>query len=381
MIEKVNANVFELIRATIWNEKATDHIANWAEYEELKKHAIIALPAPILSELIMPLDLRDEWKKSIIRQIIYYTQYKYEQNNLPITVPYVVLKGMAAAKYYTHPEFRTMGDIDILTKREDYQIACSMLIENGYIETTSEIDAELGRHRTFIKNGIVIEVHAFFALLRDSHKEKILDDILFQNINESHYLPDVPNGLVLLDHINQHIAGGLGLRHIIDWMMFTDKCLPDEKWPDFKILVRKVGLETLAVTVTEMCVMFLGLPKREWCANANKALCQELMEYILSCGNFGNKDKDEASIGAGVFGYARSFLTSIRLLHKRGMINWRAARRHVWLRPFAGIYQFFRYLHRGLDRDEAVIKLKNEFYAARKKNTLLDKLEVRRVSD
>lgn len=381
MIEKVQTDIFELIRASLWNGKAATQTVNRAEYEEIKKHAIIALPAPILSELTMTSDLRDEWKKSIVQQIAYYTQYKYEQMNLPITVPYVVLKGLAAAKYYAHPEYRTMGDIDIITKRDDYQTACSMLIENGYKETTSENDIALGRHRTFIKNGIIIEVHVFFALMRDSKKGKILDDIIIKNINNSHYLPDVANGLVLLDHINQHLAGGLGLRQIIDWMMFTDKCLPDEKWPEFKALTRKVGLETLAVTVTEMCVLYLGLPRREWCANANKLLCQELMEYVLSCGNFGNKKNGEESIGIGVFAYARSLITSFRLLHKRGVINWRAAKRHVWLRPFAGIYQLFRYLHRGLGRDEAIIKLKNEFRAAKKKNKLLDKLEVRRVSD
>lgn len=373
--------MLELIRIALWGEKATIHNVDWDEYAEMRKHAIAAIPALVLPKLSICPELQEVWKKSILQQVASYAYYKHEQINLPITVPYVILKGMAAAKYYPHPEYRAMGDIDIMTKTKDYQAACSMLLDNGYREITSESEATFGRHRSFRKNSIVVEVHVRFALLRNSKKEKKLDDIITQNINESHYLPDIINGLVLLDHINQHLAVGLGLRQIIDWMMYADKCLYDGQWPEFKALAKEIGLETLAVTVTEMCVMFLGLPKRDWCANADRALCQELMDYILSCGNFGNKKRGAENIGVGVFAYARSIFTSFRLLNMRGVVNWKAAKKHIWLRPFAGFYQLFRYLHRGLGRDEALVKLRNEFHTAKKKNKLLDKLGVRRISD
>ncbi len=372
---------YQLLKAAVWGGPVPTEPVTEETYQEFRSHALTALAAPVLPDLDMPDALRKKWKAGIIQQVSYYDRYTHEHQILPISVPYIVLKGLAAARYYTHPEYRTMGDIDILTRREDYETACNMLLADQYQEMTLEDEEDFGRHRSFMKNGIMIEMHSSFALLRDSKKGKILDDILLDNINDTHYLPDMPNGLVLLDHINQHLAGGLGLRQIIDWMLFVDRCLPDEKWPEFQTLARKVGLETLAVTATRMCVMYLNLPKREWCANADVSLCRELMEYVLSCGNFGNKKSGESSKGEGVFSYTKSASAFFRLLQYRGLINWQAARKHSWLRPFAWIYQLFRYLSRGLGRDEAVYKLKNEFAAAKKKNKLMDRLEVRRDSD
>ncbi len=375
-------DIFQLLKAAIWEHPTSLGSVSYELFQEIRDHAVAALITPILSNLDMTDELRTEWKTLIFQQISNFTHYVYEQVSLPISVPYVILKGLAAAKYYPYPEYRTMGDIDILTKREDYETACTMLINSGYWEITQDDEEDAGRHRSFTKGGIMIEVHVSFALLKDSRKEKILDDILIENINDSHYLPDMANGLVLLDHINQHLAAGLGLRQIIDWMMFVDKCLPDEKWPEFQGMARMVGLEKLAITVTRMCVLYLGLPEKEWCISADKPLCKELMEYVLACGNFGfSKKSDESSMGEGFFTYVKSLGTFFHLLHMRGLVNWPAAKKHVWLRPFAWIYQFFRYLLKGLGRDKAVFKLKKEYAAAKKKNNMLDRLGVRRYSD
>ena len=374
--------IYQILKAAIWGKPVPPEPITQEMFMEIRSHALTALIAPVLQDLSMADERRAEWKSLIIQQIVNYGQYIHEQELLPISVPYVILKGSAAAQYYNYPEYRIMGDIDILTNREDYETACTNLLENGYREKMQESEEELARHRAFVKNGIMIEVHASFALLRDPKKERLLDDILIENINDTHYLPDVPNGLSLLDHINQHLADGLGLRQIIDWMMFVDKCLPDEKWPEFQKMAQMVGLETLAITVTRMCELYLGLPERKWCAKADKTLCQELMDYVLSCGNFGEKRAAESSsMGEGVFGYIKSVGTFFRLLHMRGMVNWPAAKRHIWLRPLAWIYQLLRYLIKGLGRDKAVFKLKKEYSAAKKKNNLLDKLEVRRSSD
>ena len=374
-------DILELLKAALWDRPIQAETITEEIFQELRSHALVALVAPKFSALEMPDALRKEWKAFLLQQVTSYYRYIHEQETLPINVPYVILKGSAAAKYYPHPEYRTMGDIDLLTKKEDYEIACEMLLKNGYREVTQANEEDFGRHRSFSRSGIIIEVHVYFALMKDSQKGQLLDKILIDNINGSHFLPDMPNGLALLDHINQHLAEGLGLRQIIDWMMFVNKCLPDEKWPEFQNMARMVGLETLAITTTRMCELYLGLPAREWSAGADKTLCQELIDYVLSCGNFGNKKNDESSMGEGVFGYVKSVGTFFHLLHMRGMVNWPAAKRHVWLRPFAWIYQLFRYLIKGLGRDKAVFKLKKEYAAAKKKNNLLDRLEVRRSSD
>lgn len=367
--------MLSLLKVAIWggdiaNLYVTQHI-----YEELKLHAVESLPASIMKFIDMQMDIRKQWKEDILRQIAYCCAYRHEETHLPITVPYIVLKGSAAAKYYPHPEYRTMGDIDIITRREDFEEAIQQLMENGY-HITKKLDREIG----LSKNGIMVEVHRYFALLNDTSKAKYLDDLIIENITASHYLPDLINGLVLLEHIDQHMEGGIGLRQIIDWMMFVDKCLPDEKWPEFREMAAQIGLEELAVVTTRMCEIYLGLTSRAWSAGANQHLCKELMNYVLGCGNFGNKRIDDSSIVENAFTYARTPQATIKLLNSRGLANWKAAQKHRFLRPFAWIYQAFRYASRGLGREAAIRKLLKEHKAAQARNDLFDALGIKRVS-
>ena len=365
--------VLEAIRYSLWGKgqnKLDQDI-----YEVFKKHAILSLSAPCLSNSSLPAALHDTWKKAVIMDVTYYMRYKYEQSALPITVPYVILKGTAAAQYYPHPEYRSMGDIDIITRREDFDQAYRELLENGY-QVTKEIEREIG----FVKNGITIELHRFFASLNNEKQAKYLDDLIIENINDSHALPDDINGLVILEHINQHLEKGLGLRQIIDWMMFVDKCLPDDKWPSFRNYAKSIGLETLAVVTTRMCELYLGLSRREWCARADEKHCMQLMDYILSCGNFGYARAENIGTADNVFYHGKNLKDLFALLQNRGMVNWEAAKKHACLRPFAWIYQIVRYTVKGLDRDKPFMQTKKEYSNARQRNKLFRDLGVKQAS-
>lgn len=373
--------LLEILKLAIWEKDFSDDISISEDvFVEFQKHAIVALPTQLLNGLIMSPELKDKWKRSILQQISYYCKYIHAQRVIPLQIPYVVLKGTSASMYYTHPEYRSMGDIDIITKREDYIEACKALQQEGYIEITSEIEHKNGRHRSFRKNGIYIEIHQFFSLSNDIEKAKWLDDIVVENINPTHVLPDTINGLTLLEHISQHLENGLGLRHIIDWMMFVDKCLQDNKWPAFQNLVKKTGLETLAIIITRMCEMYLGLIEHKWCRNADVQLCKQLMEYILNCGNFGNKKTSDSDIGENVFVLARNHKTTFKLLQERGLVNWKAARKIGILRPFAWLYQTGRYIVKGIGRKGAIAKIKEEYRTAKKRNEMFETLGVRRAS-
>ena len=370
--------ILELIKSALWQPRKLT--VDEKVYIELSRHAITTLVAPVLSSLEMGAELREKWKVAIIHQIANYSNYKYVQSNLPITVPYVILKGTSASQYYDHPEYRTCGDIDIMPTREDFQTVCAQLIEGGYRECNTHEKDEFGRHRTFLKNGIIIEVHAFFALFNEKQKAEYLDDLIIANINPSHVLPDMINGLVILEHINQHLETGIGLRQIIDWMMFVEKCLPDEKWDGFYSLAQNSGLDTLAVVVTRMCEKYLGLPARNWCNIANDELCKQLMEYVLECGNFGRKQKDENHTGALILSFQRSPIAVFSLLQRRGLINWKSVKKHRWLRPFAWLYQLIRYTKKGIGRDHSISKLRQEYELSKARDLLFSKLKVKQTS-
>ena len=366
--------VLELIKAALWNYPLSE--ADQDDYEELIKQSVVLLTAPIYNSLQLSSELREEWEKTIFRKFSYNVRYNREQSALPIKVPYVILKGTSAAQYYPYPQYRTLGDIDIMTNRgEDFDIAYNSLIQAGY-QVKKNNNREIG----LVKNDVMIEIHRYFASLNDVDQAQYMDDLIIKNINSTHVLPDMVNGLVLLEHIGQHLENGLGLRQIVDWMMFVHRCLPDENWPEFQILARNIGLENLAIVTTRMCELYLGLHERDWCKSANGDLCNQLMNYILDCGNFGIKKTEDSDISENAFAMARTPKAAFELLQRRGIANWEAAQNYTVLRPFAWVYQAGRYLNRGLNRENAISELKREYEEAKKRNEMFDALGVKRLS-
>ena len=363
--------MIDLIIASLWGKLENNILVNQEDLDEMKSHSLIALPAYIIPHLELNEELKAQWNDLIIKQVAYYARYQYLQDHLPITVPYVILKGTSAAQYYPHPELRAMGDIDIITRREDFRKSCNMLLENGFKEITTKNDEERQRQRVFIKKGIVIEMHSFFASLNDPEKVKLFDDLIIDNIQSSHVLPDLINGLVLVEHINQHLENGLGLRQIIDWMMFVDKCLPDDKWPEFQKHVRDIGLEKLAIVATRMCEIYLGLSEHQWCKEANTNLCSQLMDYILACGNFGHNlsINEKAAVERNI--RLKHPIKLVKELQILGLQNWTHANNPM-LKPFAWIWQGIQYIKKTPD-------IMNTYNEGKKLDLMFDSIGVKRT--
>ena len=370
--------LFGIIRFSLWNTGICE--ADQAVFDEMKQHAIIGLPAYVLGEIRMPESLRKEWKTFIYQQLLDYNQYIYKQNEIPLDVPYAILKGTSAAQYYPHPECRSMGDIDIITRPEDYKSACDTLIHCGFQEMTYDHDIMHTRHREFCKENCTIEVHLYYPKMNDIRAEKKLDSIIRENICPSHVLPDMINGLVLLEHISRHLESGLGLRQIIDWMMFVDKCLPDRAWPAFQPLVHEIGLEKLAVVTTGMCERYLGLEKRSWSAAADIRLCDDLLSYVMECGNFGCKQQDNTKIVPRVFSFTNNIKGLFTALQNKGLKRWRLAQKYMILRPFAWLYQLFYYLKSILFRKKAISSIVSEYREGKNRSHLFEQLGVLETS-
>lgn len=364
-------DLLEMIKLSLWG-KGKPTITK-SLFEEMKLHAISALPGSVLTSSNIPSELLSEWKKAVLRNVSFYNNYLYVQSQLPVQVPYVILKGTSAAQYYPHPEYRTMGDIDIMTSRENYEMACKMMTDDDWQDVTNGSDLKRGRHRTYRKNGIDVEIHAFFASMNDVTKAKLFDDLIVNNITDDHILPDPINGLVLVEHINQHLEEGLGFRQIIDWMLFVANYLSDEKWKEFEKITEKTGLTKLAVTTTRMCEMYLGLTPHKWCADVKEGLCEKLMQYVMQCGNFGNKLERSEVLAISRTYRLRHPIQMLRELQKKGVENWENTRPRFFM-PFAWIWQ-------GLKVMKETPGLKKGYSKSRNQNVLFKALGVKRIDD
>ena len=129
---KNETGTINLIKFTLWGIGKPE--ADEGVFSDLKDHTLIALPADLLTSMNLSEELAARWKNEVLQHLMSYFSYKEQEKELPLTVPYVLMKGSAAGQYYPKPEYRSMGDIDLITKSEDFETACNDMLSGGYEE-------------------------------------------------------------------------------------------------------------------------------------------------------------------------------------------------------------------------------------------------------
>lgn len=390
-INSVAEIVFELIKTAVWGTEFHPPMeVDWpAVYREMSVQTVLALPMDRLDELHISEEIKEKWKNRILRENAKYYQVACLQNELhglfvSRGIEYVILKGMAAACYYPKPEYRMFGDIDLLVGKDQYEEALKLLAENGYSR-----EGETYKHANLKKYGVDIELHR--RVSNDETAEEYPSQINsvdayimegFSDIRQVcadectfNLLPRKQNGMVLLQHMKNHLrTRGLGLRQIVDWMMYVDRELDDETWTnEFQPAAQQLGLETLAVIFTRLCQIYLGLSEKiQWCKAAPESLCEELMNEFVVGGNFGKKRGNAGRVTRVMLllkkkGYFRG-------LQQNGISNWKACQRYQWLKPFAWLYQIIRLVRKSSDMDLG--KIAESIQASGKWERILERLDI-----
>ena len=376
--------MFLLLKESLFSEEQTlsCSVSDWdwpSIYKELCVHSIESLPYRFLKKnIISDEKLRADWNRRCLLQLRHWAQVMHGQQKLlqlldENHIDCVILKGSAAALSYPQPILRVMGDVDFLVRKVDYEKTADLLEKNGY-QLAHEKNAK-DHHYEYFKDGISYELHKRLAIIRESDDElnALFDSgITNREIRQvgNYSFPVLPvdlNGLVLLFHINQHLRSGLGLRQIIDWMMYVDKNGIEGLLP----LLKKTEMEKFAFAVTAMCQKFLGL--KTIVSMEEDYPCDELMEYVLAKGNFGRKSGEKGKI-ASVFLDMNNPIRAFKRLQIGGQLRWKAAKKYKFLRPVAWIYQitfiikelkqnkitmsqFWKQREEGLEQRELVEKL------------------------
>ena len=377
--------LLQAIQKSLWNKDIMfPENTDWnAVLKEAEDQAVLGIVIGVV-----PADVQREWKgrasavtASFVRILHYQEQlYKLLKEN---GIPMVILKGTAAAIYYPNPSQRTMGDIDYLVPSEYFEKAKELLSTNEY---SIEDDPRAPRHMHIYKGGISFEQHRFFSS-EGIDVERYVTEGVSQVVEEKIYgtkfpiLPNLANGLVLLGHMAQHLKSGLGLRQVVDWMMFVNRELDDELWSNaFERATIETGLNQVAIVSTKMCQQYLGLSENiHWCKDADSELCAELMESLLSSGNFDRKRGKGSAVESVTSNIARKGL--FRYLQTAGEYNWEAYHRHHWLKPFAWLFQIGRYAKKGFQAKRSRTQLKEDIERGRNRKELLKKLSIGQTNE
>lgn len=363
-----------------------------AVYTELNEQTISGIPADwVFEHMTLPESVQWKWENQRMQQVGFFYQLLYEQNELVQLmkchqIPMTILKGMSAAIYYPDPSARTMGDIDFLVSADEFQRAYQLMLDNGYQLQYEEDHVDY--HITLQKNGFIYEIHKKPAGMPDGEEGKYLQQLMAEgmcsvnNVQVDGYeipvLPALQNGIVLLLHIVKRLKSGLGLRQIIDWMMYVDKKLHDDDWyGKMQPVLHNTEYEKLAKTVTRMCQIYLGLQQDSitWCRDVNDNICKKLMAYIMEQGNFGRKINEQDK-GVKIVGEFHNPIQFLYLLQERGEKNWMLLKKYPIFRRFAWFYMGCRYIRKGFQRKSPVKMLISDVRDGNDRKDLFEQLGI-----
>lgn len=217
-------------------------------------------------------------------------------------IPFTIMKGAAVSAMYEKPELRSMGDIDILVSRESFDSAMTALSNNGFIYKGGEGDI----HREFIMDGCIVELHFEINGIPNGDKGDVIREIFSgfsDNIEicqmDGYFFPcpsPYIHGIILLLHMYEHLqTGGIGLRHLCDWGVFSLKYLNNTK-QCYEILDKFKEL-----SIFKFCCIMTATAKHyfsisfdfEWCFDVDGELIEDLLFDIFEGGNFGYKKPEE----------------------------------------------------------------------------------------
>ncbi len=384
--------LLEAIKASLFGtEPNYPADTDWAEVvKEAKAQTVLG----IISPAIPVKDVSVEMGKAT------YMRLLFEQDKLiklldANDIPCVILKGFAAAQYYPKPHLRAMGDVDVLVPRDKFISAVKLLEENGYKyhhgKTNDGMILEEVRHVGYEKNGVEFELHHHF-----SSNGFDIDDILEKAIYKREYydvdsykipmLPKIQNGLVLLGHINQHLAADdLGLRQIIDWEMFCCSVLDENLWQnEFAPIAEKAGLKRLAVNVTIMCIKYMGLKNCEYMKKEkDDDVSNLLLTMLFESGNFGSKkspvlQNNDGVVSHGIYNIKKNGF--FPYFQDMGLRRWKLCKKYTFLKPFAWLYGIFRALYRGIQSTAKNGSIKKQMNKGNEKYELFEKIGIQASS-
>lgn len=362
-------------------------------FEEAEKQAVFPIVYQCLAEHSgQPAD--PKWTMRFQRHIannihVIYQHYQAHKLITEAGIPYTVIKGCASGAYYPVPELRTMGDVDLYVGKSSMEAVRRLLTEEGFAVS----GLTHSHHWTFTRNQEVYEVHWLPSGVPAEDRLGIrerFDDLLekrrlISTDQGELYLPDVfHHGLILLLHTANHLsAGGIGLRHLMDWLVFVSGMTEQEFCDIFEAALTQLGLWQFAKVLTAVGVNFFSCPSRAFCADVPAELAGGILADIFDGGNFGVKDsgrlmeakllRDEKT--REIDGKSR-FRHIIRFLNRKAYLEMPITEKHPILLPLGWAKAGRRYLKEKKRTHKEPVRLRHLAQSAKEREQLYKQLSL-----
>lgn len=302
--------LFELIQLAFGVRLAlsgTPTASEWLSlYKEAKKQTVLGIIIDGLEKLP-----KNQIPEELLFQWIGDSQVIGQQNELHISVlkktykclrdddiPVVFMKGLVCGSRYPNPKRRQCGDIDFVVSEKDFSNTLDAL------DTIGQVDRSLihEHHGMAFVDGVTLEphykVHNFQNPSVDEAMQKMFEEVFPQKLIEveigGEMFPVFPPSfecVMLVGHMVNHVyAEGLGLRQVVDLMMFIQKEYEVLKSEECQRYLKMMKMERAFRLFACVCEKYLGMSHELLYLEYNakeKEFAVKLMADILEVGNFG----------------------------------------------------------------------------------------------
>lgn len=338
-------------------------------YDEAKAHEVHTLIYPLVKNLPATLlphpELMAEWERSVLAAGMQQIQH-IQQISLVLdafhkaNIPVIALKGLVLRELYPHPDLRTMGDADLLVRRENFSQAKKLLRQLGY--SVGESDA---KHIHFIhRDHAAIELHQtlfspVFIRNAASLEDKLWTNAVSTNILGAAVLTPDPacHLLYLCLHMAAHlVSGGFGLRQLCDFTLLLEAQGRHIDWQSLVAGQTDYSLERFIPVLCTACHILLQAdipPALQKPGITDSPYLQQFIDDMFCGGIYGKRNPNNHSNSSLLlYAHMEESNSPLRKLHyylsilfpSREKLYGRYAYvgRHPLLLPVAWLHRIFR---------------------------------------
>ena len=311
-----------------------------ALFKLAKRHDLAHLIGDALDKNgLLPED--SEIKKRFLRErnmaVYRYEQQQYELEQIcealkKAKIPFIPLKGAVMRQYYPDAWMRTSCDIDILIREENLQQPIGVLQESlGYrYENTGNHDAHL-----FAESGVHLELHYKLNPNNESWNvvlEKIWEYLIDDKAYHCVLTPEMFYFYHIAHMVGHFKVGGCGVRSFLDLFLLRKQMSYNQEVLDGL-------LELGGLTVFNQAVCALS---DYWFGNGpSTALVEELNDFILNAGMYGDMENRVAIVKAGKTSKCKMLFSRIILPY--GQLKYKYPKLQKWpiLYPYYVVKRMF----------------------------------------
>ena len=307
-----DSQFFALLRAGLWNEvPARGPFTSGTDWEALYRLAAAQTVVPLVTDGInrLPRELlpaEPERLDPFIGSLVSTAKRNHRLDAfIPKLftelgdIPAVLVKGQSLAVDYPDPERRQPGDIDLLVPPSSYEAAKAALLPKA---TEVEEEAAGILHQPLLFHSIEVEIHGSISTLLSRKLDRKLAALLEEQFDGRPH-PEVAlgearvpvpeagfNAVYIFVHFLKHYwSGGVGLRQVIDWIIFVSVHKRDIHPVLLEIQLKDLGLLDLWKVFTDFAQEYLGCPmeKLPLATAPDPRKNDRIWRYIRRRGNFG----------------------------------------------------------------------------------------------